>query len=201
MATNDLQASASVAEGLETTARLISRYTIFEAVYLPAVGEKLTPAQSKLCDALVLLYSGCLRFLADIETYYERSTGERIARSLYELSDRVIHPLKNVTVKEEEVEKLGQIVQTERAYQLDASSSDLQDKSRASFESAGALLRFLKGPLLCLSNPLVLFRDSLELDDPRVTITDSTMSLLTEMLFQTLRNGFSPKHSIVSGSF
>lgn len=164
---NDLQTFASVAEGLETLARLTSRYTVFEAAYLPAVGENLTPTQSKLCEALVLLYSDCLIFLADIGKYYERSTGERIARSLYELSDRVSNPLSAISVKEAEVERFAQIVQTERARQLDTSLGTLQQQSRASFKSLESLLYSFEGPLTRLIDPLVLFRDTLESKDRR----------------------------------
>lgn len=164
---NDLQTFAFAAEGLETVARLTSRYSVFEVIYLPPVGEKLAAAQGKLCEALVLLYSDCLRFLADIGKYYERSTGERIARSLYELSDRVSNPLEAITVKETEAERLAQVVQADRTHQLSTSLSAIQDEGRASFKSIETLLQSIEPPLLRLSDPLVRFRDNLELEERR----------------------------------
>ena len=164
---NDIQTFASVAEGLETLARLTSRYAIFESVYLPPLGQELAPAQSKLCDALVLLYCDCLKFLVDIGKYYERSTGERIVRSLYELSDRFSNPLKEISVKEAEVEKLAQIIQTESAQQLNTSLAAFQSQNRASFESLEVLLHSFEEPLVRLSDPLVLFQETLELEERR----------------------------------
>lgn len=162
---NDLQVFAAIAEALETVARLTSRYSILETVYLPPVGQELTTAQSKLCEALVLLYSGCLRYLGGIAKYYERSTGERVVRSIFEKSDLTSKSLETIANKEAEVEKLAQIVQLERSNQVNISLVANQDENRASFGSLEALLYSLEGPLLRLSDPLVLFRDTLELKE------------------------------------
>lgn len=131
-------------------------------MYLPSLGEGLTPAQSKLCGSLVIFYSDCLLFRADTGKYYERSTGERVARSLYELSDRRSNPLKAIDVKEMEVEKLALIVQAERARQTNTTVTTLQHQTLASFDSSQALLHSFEKPFLRVSNSLVLFHDTPE---------------------------------------
>lgn len=162
---NDIQTFAAIAEALETVARLISRYSIFETMYLPPVGQELTTAQSKLCEALVLLYSDCLRYLGEIAKYYERSTGERMVRSIFETPDLTSRLLETIAKKEAEVEKSAQIVQFERSDQVNVSLVANQDENRALFGSLEALLHSLEGPLLRLSDPLVLFQDTLELKE------------------------------------
>lgn len=115
---NDIQTFAAIAEALETVARLISRYSIFKTMYLPLVGQELTTAQSKLCEALVLLYSDCLRYLGEIAKYYERSTGERMVRSIFKTPELTSRLLETIAKKEAEVEKSAQIIQFERSAKL-----------------------------------------------------------------------------------
>jgi hypothetical protein len=203
VSTNDLQAFANLGEGLETVARLTSRFSVFEAAYLPAVGHELTPAQSKLCEALVSLYSQCLGYLATIGKYYERSTGERIVRSFYEFSDRFKDTLKTIALKEAEVESLASIVQTEYIRDWNRSLGLLEQKNHPSFQSLETLLHSLEEPLfrlivkqLTVSQSGKSIRQSVweeynrhreitnmdELDPSALTIEECTQLLLTMML-------------------
>lgn len=102
--------------------------------------------------------------------YYERSTSERIARSLYELSDRFSNPLKDISVKEAEVEKLAQIIQTGHTHQLNTLLETFQNENRVSLESIEALLHSFEELLLRLSDPLILFKESLELRASKVAL-------------------------------
>ncbi|RDW90610.1 ankyrin repeat domain-containing protein [Aspergillus mulundensis] len=161
--------SLAVAEGLEIVARLVAGYSIFEVVYFPDIGKQLTTAQCKLCDALVLLYAGLLRFLTDIGRYYERSTGTRILRSLYELSDRLQNPLKAAPTKEEEVEKIAQTVQAEIPLNMDVSIRTLQENSSQSFMSLESLLNSLDAPISRTSDEMLL---AITFDCPATIIID-----------------------------
>lgn len=168
---NDLQTFTSVAEGLETLARITTRYSILENIYLPSAGQPLSSAQSKLCDALVALYSESLKYLDDIGKYYERSTAKRIARSLVAPSDSVETFLKDISTKEAEVEKIAQTVQTEilkeKSDQLGQSLKVFQDEGRSSVESLKKLFHSLEAPLVRFSDPLVQFQESLDLQQRR----------------------------------
>ncbi|KAJ5680260.1 hypothetical protein N7536_011399 [Penicillium majusculum] len=168
---NDLQTFTSVAEGLETLARITTRYSILETIYLPSTGQLLSSAQSKLCDALVALYSESLKYLDDIGKYYERSTAKRIARSLVDSSDSVESFLKGISTKEAEVERIAQTVQTEilkeKSDQLGQSLKVFQDEGRSSVESLKNLFHSLEAPLIRLSDPLVQFQESLDLQERR----------------------------------
>ncbi|KAJ5593129.1 hypothetical protein N7537_010033 [Penicillium hordei] len=168
---NDLQTFISVAQGLETLARITTRYSILENIYLPSTGQALSSAQSKLCDALVALYSESLKYLDDIGKYYERSTTKRIARSFFDPSDSVETFLKGISTKEAEVEKIAQTVQTEilkeKSDQLGRSLKVFQDEGRSSVESLKNLFHSLEAPLIRLSDPLVQFQESLDLQERR----------------------------------
>lgn len=161
---NDIETFTTMAEHLETVARLTARYSIFEAVYLSAETGKLSSAQDKLSDALVLLYAECLRHLVDIKKYYDRTTKGRIAQSILQSSaeNGNSNRLKSIATKEEEVERLAQIVQTERIIQLNGLIKTSEDKSQQSLQSLEGLLRSLTAPMLRLSDPLTLLQDTLQ---------------------------------------
>lgn len=166
---NDLETFTVMAERLEIVARLTARYSIFEAVYLQPDRGMLSTTQAKLIDALVLLYADCLRHLMDIGKYYDRSTKGRVARSIVgssaELSSN--SRLQSIAKKEEEVEKLGQIIQAERTVQLHSVIAKLEDKSQQTFQSLEALLQLLTTPVLRLSDPLTLLQGTLQDEETR----------------------------------
>lgn len=60
-------------EGAEIVARKISRYAIFENLYLDRVHPATTPTKS-LEGALVRLYAFILQYLAKSKTYFELET-------------------------------------------------------------------------------------------------------------------------------
>lgn len=166
---NDIETFTIMAERLEIVARLTARYSIFEAVYLPPDRGLLSTVQAKLLDALALLYADCLKHLMDIGKYYDRSTKGRITQSIFGSSpeNSSSSRLQSIATKEEEVEKLGQIIQTERTMQLNSAITKLEDRSQQSFQSLEALLQSLTAPVLRLSDPLTLLQDTLQDEEIR----------------------------------
>lgn len=61
---NDAQIFGAIAEGVETVSRLISQYIIFEAACLHPSGYTPCATQQKLSEALIVLYSAILTYLA-----------------------------------------------------------------------------------------------------------------------------------------
>lgn len=166
---NNLETFTIMAERLEIVARLTVRYSIFEAVYLPPDKTMMSTAEAKLLDALSLLYADCLRHLMDIGKYYDQSTKGRIVQSIFgpftENSDNI--RLQSIATREEEVEKLGQIIQAERTVQLNNAITKLEDKNLQSFQSLEALLKSLTAPVLRLSDSLTLLQDTLQDEEKR----------------------------------
>ena len=61
-------------EGMELVSRLITRYAIFENLYLkPTVGAA-AAAKDQLTEALLKLYAAILSYLSKARRYYDRST-------------------------------------------------------------------------------------------------------------------------------
>lgn len=166
---NDIETFTIMAERLETVSRLTARYSIFEAVYLSPDRGMLSPAQVKLLDALTGLYTECLRHLIDIGKYYDRPAKERIPHSIFGVSSQKSsnNRLQIIATKQEEVEKLGQIIQAERATHINSAITTLDEKNQQSFQSLEALLQLLTAPVLRLSDPLTLLQDTLQDEERR----------------------------------
>ena len=69
--------------GVETCSRLITRFTIFEGIYL----RRKTAATADIEAALLDLYSLILGFFADAVCYFATPTGKRIVRSIFTFSE------------------------------------------------------------------------------------------------------------------
>ena len=68
---NDVETFGSMAEGLEHVSNLITRYAIFENLYLH-VG---SAVEDQLADAIVGLYTAILTYLSNAKRYYTLNTG------------------------------------------------------------------------------------------------------------------------------
>lgn len=163
---SDLQTFTAVAEGLETISRLTARYAIFETVYLPPPWQSPTSAQSKLCEALVV-YSACLKYLADVG----KSIDALLESVLHEvcLNPRKVLPMRSsrLCLGKKRFEKFAKIVQTELSHKLDDSLIALKNENAVSFKSLERLMHSFEEPLLRLSGPLVLFQDTLAMEERR----------------------------------
>jgi len=69
--TNDNAIYGAMAEGVERVSNLITRYTIFEKIYMQ---ETPTTEVNKLGDSLVSLYTVVLEFLCRAQRYYGHRT-------------------------------------------------------------------------------------------------------------------------------
>ena len=68
---NDAETFGSMAEGLEHVSNLITRYAIFENLYLHVD----SAVEDQLADAIVRLYTAILTYLSKASRYYSQSTG------------------------------------------------------------------------------------------------------------------------------
>jgi hypothetical protein len=73
LAISDVELFGSMAEGVELVTNLITRYAIFESVYLSGLGATL--ACDIVTPPLVKLYAAILLYLTKAKQYYGRSTG------------------------------------------------------------------------------------------------------------------------------
>ena len=110
---NDVRTFGTVAEGVEAVSRLIARYAIFEAAYLHSNSHTPSVTQERLSEALVVLYSAILRYLAKAGRYYNQSTAERLAKSIIRPADTVQRHFELILKEEMAVHKLADIMHAE----------------------------------------------------------------------------------------
>lgn len=70
MVTGDFQSYASMVESMELVARLVTRYAIFEELYL----QEPSKTTALLAQALVKLYAQILTFLAKAVKYFTQGS-------------------------------------------------------------------------------------------------------------------------------
>jgi hypothetical protein len=104
----DNETFATMIEGLERATKIISRYSVFEAVYL----KQETAGTQQLRDSLVALYASVLTFLGESYYYFARNTARRFIKAFFSDSG-VDELLDDLTAKQAEVDRDAQLVATE----------------------------------------------------------------------------------------
>ena len=164
---NDAQTFGAIAEGVETVSRLISHYAIFEATYLRPSGHTLSSAQKKLSEALIVLYSTILTYLAKAGRYYEESRTKRLAKSIVKPADGVQSHLELIVKEEMIVDKLADIVHAEMTSALMANITSLQDKSTKKIDDLEKLMKAFDEPLVRTVGALQDLQDHLKAEERR----------------------------------
>lgn len=80
---NDVETFGAATQGIESTARLISRCAVYEATNLRSAGSAITALQSIFKDELVCLYAAILTYLSKAGAYYKRRTAEEFWKALF----------------------------------------------------------------------------------------------------------------------
>jgi len=104
----DNETFATMVEGLEKTTTIISRYSIFEVVYL----KNNTAATSQLRSSLVPLYASVLTFLGESHRYFARTTTKRFMKA-FVFDSGVEDLLEDISTKQAEVDRDSLLVATE----------------------------------------------------------------------------------------
>ncbi|CAG8159947.1 unnamed protein product [Penicillium salamii] len=97
----------STINGLESVARLISRYASFEALYL----KKGTSMYPELQSMLATLYTQVLHFLANGIKYFSQSTATRLIKNIFQTSQG--EELRRIAETNVEMERLARMSDTE----------------------------------------------------------------------------------------
>lgn len=120
MAVNDIQTYGAMLEGIEVVAKITARYAEVEAFLLRGR----SVLKSQLADAMVKLYAHTLRYLGKARRYYNRTTTERLARSVVQTAKAgTVSYLDRIIEEENEVLKLVALV---RAQDQDTRLKSLQ---------------------------------------------------------------------------
>lgn len=85
---NDSSIFGAMLQGVDAIAKMITRYAIFEGIYLES--HVLTPAETQLAESLTKLYASILVFLGKALHYYSKSTAMRFAKSAVSFSENSV---------------------------------------------------------------------------------------------------------------
>ena len=168
---NDAQTFGAIAEGVETVSRLISRYAIFEAAYLHGSGHTPSATQQKLSEALIVLYSAILTYLARAGRYYKQSTAERLARSIVKPPDTIKNHLELIVKEEKAVDRLAEIIHAEMISALTSNVTSLHDNATNKIEGLEKLIKAFDEPLVRTVGTLQNLQDQLEAEERRGLLT------------------------------
>ena len=167
MTLSDVQIFGAMAEGVETVSRLISRFAIFEAAYLHGSGHTLSLAQQKLSEALIVLYSTVLTYLAKAGRYYQQSSTRRLAGSIFKPGDTVQIHLELIIKEEMAVDRLANIVHAEITSALTKNITSLQDNNTRKFDDMEKLMKAFDKPLVRTVGTLQDLQDHLKAEERR----------------------------------
>ena len=167
---NDAQTFGAIAEVVETASRFISRYAIFEAVYLQASSHTPSEAQKRLAEALVSLYSAILTWLVKTGRYYEQSPVERLARSIVKPVDTVQKFLDLIKSEELVVDKFAEIVRAEMTSALTKHVTSLQDDTTKRIDDLEKLMKSFDEPLVRTVGTLQDLQDHLKAEERRALL-------------------------------
>ncbi|KAJ6007891.1 hypothetical protein N7540_011867 [Penicillium herquei] len=120
---SDTQCFESTVQGLESVFLLISRYAAFEALYMQ-MGSTI---QSELKRGLTTLYARILSFLAHGIQYFDQSTTEKLAKSVFRFQTAQDRDLQEINTLDEQVIKLAQIVDSQVLQQNFAHVNKIQE--------------------------------------------------------------------------
>ncbi|KAH8817009.1 hypothetical protein F5884DRAFT_748483 [Xylogone sp. PMI_703] len=127
-AVNDSQIFGAMIEGLEVTANLISRYSLFEALYLQSDSS----ATNRLRRSLVSVYASILIFLGKTLHFYNQNVAARFAKSLVKVNDTTVNQLLQEDTTEghtDQLENLCTLLKSfaDPLFRISANTLDYQD--------------------------------------------------------------------------
>ncbi|MCJ1269051.1 hypothetical protein MMC22_008939 [Lobaria immixta] len=119
------QTFGSMLEGVEYVSNLISRYAVFELLYLQQKPAVSAGVKDQLTVSLVSLYTAILQYLCQASRYYRKGTTTRFLGATIQLST-VNGYLDKVSKEEKRVDDCAQLVIAERRNILEKVVQDVQ---------------------------------------------------------------------------
>ena len=111
LSVNDTATRGAIFIGVEQIARVVTRCSIIERLYLVSPRNNVT---DQLAGALIQLYAAILCYLAHAKKHFERSATQRLAGSLLPVAARSFESLSvQIEAKEEEVIKISKLADTD----------------------------------------------------------------------------------------
>ncbi|KAI9771411.1 MAG: hypothetical protein M1839_002801 [Geoglossum umbratile] len=180
IAVSDSQTFGEIVEGIELVSNLITRYAIFEALYL----QRASAAKDQLTQSMVKFYGAILKFLLKAVRYYDRNTAstfasmrimrplltvreERIAVSVVQTAGMGVEPyIRKVLEEQSSVDACARLVDAEYRQHMDSAVQNLQGSftslNRENHQELKRILTELEKPISQSATQLSDLHDSLK---------------------------------------
>ncbi|KAK4692274.1 hypothetical protein P7C71_g4894, partial [Lecanoromycetidae sp. Uapishka_2] len=158
IAVSDIVKFGFVVEGAEAIARMISRYAIFEKVYLQRTSE----AAQSLQNALVRLYTTILLYLSKAKEFFEHNPAKRLLKAVIVSQEEFETLSKQMESKEAEVDRYAGLVDAEHRNSITKGLGNLSIDQENKYSEVLAVLSAIDGPVSRMGNQLVSVDDHLE---------------------------------------
>ena len=158
IAVGDFAKYGFVVEGAEYIARAISRYTIFEELYLSRSGK----ASQELKESIIRLYATILTYLAKAKCYFDENTAKRMLKSAL-IAPKDFERL-DATMKAEEimVDQYARLVDAEVRDSVVTRLDEISNDQKSRHCRLLALLNSVDGLIFRMGGQLQSFEDRLE---------------------------------------
>ncbi|PLB46372.1 hypothetical protein P170DRAFT_215217 [Aspergillus steynii IBT 23096] len=151
--TNDIALFTNIAEAVETIARLIARYTVFEKLYLHEDCESML----KLRESLRELYAAILRYLSKAKDYFTGNCLKRFGRGLLDMLRKEYDELW-AKINETEVERWAKLVDAELNRKTAKQAGEQHEQLKT-------ILHNMEQPIMHVSHQLAAIQDKLDSDE------------------------------------
>ena len=155
IATGDIARFDFLVAGLESIARMITRYAIFEDVYLARCSE----ASKELEQALISLYAVILTYLLKAKAYFEQSFLKRHLKSTLVTTRDFDNLAKKLDLELSNVDRCAAIVDAENQSNANAALMAHSLESYKIHTNLLKLLHKLDGPISRIDNQLAVMED------------------------------------------
>lgn len=158
VAISDIVKFDFVVKGVESIARMIGRYAIFEDVYL----RRMSKASTELENVLIQLYSTILLYQSKAKSFFDQSSPKRILSSVFVTEDEFESLIRKMDLDQSNVDRCAAILDAEN---LNDNSDSLEALSIGQHEKHAGLMNLLHtidGPILRMSSQLNGIEDHLD---------------------------------------
>ena len=147
-----------VVKGMESIARMIGRYAIFEDVYL----RRTSKATTELENALIQLYSTILLYQSKAKSFFDQSSPKRILGSVFVTEDEFESLARRMESEQSNVDHCAAILDAENQNDISNSLEALSISQYEKHRGLMDLLRTIDGPILRMSSQLNGIEDRLD---------------------------------------
>ena len=147
-----------VVKGMESIARMIGRYAIFEDVYL----RRTSKATTELENGLIQLYSTILLYQSKAKSFFDQSSPKRILGSVFVTEDEFESLARRMDLEQSNVDRCAAILDAENQNDISDSLEALSISQYEKHRGLMDLLHTINGPILRMTSQLNGIEDRLD---------------------------------------